>query len=445
MLHNELISHRRYTDFLKCSLKLLPQNGMPQAKIATHVFEAARAERRFLKTLFNTLNSQTVCEYVPMYKDIQQRHAQTIDAIKRGCDYIFNAFFVCDNKVASINLLRKVAEECSNSVCYQVVLVTEADEITRDHLVELHWNYSIASDFITQPLQSAGFLNRRLSLQLVDLGESLGFYNKLITDADASFSAYENNNNLICTELSPWCYSCIKRYICIPTLIKQRPPSILSAVTPSRSRFLRENNIHNIDMLNALSDDALMALNFDVFDIRNIREQCQRISERKPVFRVHLKKDYFGNVVFVSLQLARQNEVLFPRKILFSHGAEAFEITLHYDADTKSIGVDADEVDRFNSLFKEKIVTHGLDALWLKRLSTAHGIYNTHIIDLADFVAQFVHMPLLGLELNELKYLLNPGDMVLHSIGNIRGAILSPYERLILVKELVNYFVKYMY
>lgn len=440
-----LISHQLYTDFLKCSLKLVPNSALHEAKPATHVFELARTERSFLKAIYKQLSVQADCAYIPYYKDIGQRHIKTLEALNRNCEFIFNACIVCNNKLAKIDLLRRVEEESDSKPAYQVVIVTESDEITREHLVELHWNCAIASGFVEKVSRSVGFLNRELAIKEISLNESKNFYENLVANADAAVMAFANNSLPDGAEFSTWCYSCHKRYSCIPSIIENKPASLLTAVTPSRSRYLKEKNIHNIDMLNSLSDEALMELNFDVFDIRNIREQCRRIANSQAVFTQQIKKEYFADVVFVSLQLARHNEVLYPRKILFKKESEILEIVLHYDADTKSIGIDAGEMVRFNELFHEKILAHGLDAVWLKRISAAHAMRNVRIVDLAEFVAQYVHMPLYGLELGELKLLLKQHSVPNNSFVKGNSKSMSAYERLQCVEELVNYFVKHMY
>ena len=190
----------------------------------------------------------------------------------------------------------------------------------------------------------------------------------------------------------------------MPRLIKEKHLSLVPGISPAQAITLREQEFSDWTKLVHATDEQLLDAGLGDLEIELVRHGLDRLQVGKPPFRAMLRSDIFDDAVVVGLEfidLASQRKTDEPLKASAIHfespvGVQTTPIQYDFDGNPH-----ADVSTLFNA---PKLVFYGgTDLKPFRDLLRNNGSrFRQSYFDLVEFIENYVHSPMVGLELDRV-------------------------------------------
>ncbi|WP_027000394.1 hypothetical protein [Eisenibacter elegans] len=215
--------------------------------------------------------------------------------------------------------------------------------------------------------------------------------------------------------LSTACFSCKWRYACMPQLQSEASLSLLPQLSTATIAHLQRQGLNRWDKLSPKAIEMLEAEGFlDALTAQHLQHNLDRLRQGKLIWKQQLRPDLFTDIVIGAFELQQfKAPTDNPSGYPYRYQVVGFHYLSNQTQGFLSVKQNMNGYPSFEklpeNLRNKRWVMYGMDALQVQRMvktaAAEQGISpQIEVIDLLQFVEQYVHAPLPGLQLRELGY-----------------------------------------
>lgn len=434
------ISGSHFSDYLYCKRRAwLNIRAKDEAKAPDprYLKELQIEGRRFEKEIYSEPIFSNAC-FINEFGSKEAKTQDTINAIKKGTDYIMQAYFRKDDLVGVADILEKVSDiNAPLGYYYKVGDIKSSKEVTTPYILQIMFYNEMLSE-IQDYRATDGFiiLGNRKRVE-VEFSSFTNIYSSckegLVNMRTEDYSLVNNSYPPV---LKSICSNCAFRYFCMGQLICDRDISLLPQLTSSRISLLRSSGIQETESLAEAISSKPTKFEFTVDETEDILRTIENINRGKPTFREYLSKQKLANLIPVTLELKDEssgtglNEKKVNR-IIYKLSGEIKTIEL---SDLENIPCP----EEWNN---HELILYGTDYIFFnaevrQRLTKKY----VKSFDLLKILENYIHYPFYGLELAVVNTQITKGiDTYIHSLSKF---IIQPEERLEAIVNIVEWLIK---
>ncbi|NLD43679.1 MAG: Dna2/Cas4 domain-containing protein, partial [Chloroflexi bacterium] len=336
---------------------------------------------------------------IPEQAPRAERVRLTLDAVRQGAPTILQGYLACADGVGVVDVLELVGDDSAGSSGhrYRVGEIKRSAVLHTAHVFQATWYTDLLGQGAHRT-QSAFFILGDRSRQEVNLSASRPDYSavrerllRLRRQADPEPGPH----------LQPACASCHWRGLCMPRLVSQEHLSLVPGLGRPGVRELQGAGVDSWRGLPGASPDALAAAGLKDVESQRALRAVRLLQEGLPPLVHPLQPDRLGDLIPVSLEFPYLAE---ERRA----GDELTPRALHFDAGwgLQSVRLENRPPEIVRSELTSLVRDHRLalygatDVLGLLDVMGGRSaVPRSSLVDLLWVVEQFVHSPLMGLDL----------------------------------------------
>lgn len=326
----------------------------------------------------------------------EQRDA-TEAAMRQGAPAILQAHLDGPGAIGKVDVLEWVRPEpaSANGHLYRVGEIKRSQALRTAHVLQAAWYAYLLREEYGQPCWEAFFLLGNGERQIVDLHTVDGEFES----AREQLLAMRHGGPEPGPHLTMFCASCHWRGVCGPRLREERHLSLIPGLGRRQTQALASAGINSWADLADAPDAVLAALGLDAYEIERVRVALARIALGQPALRQAVRADALDGLCAVAAEFP---DLRAARRV----GERPRPSAIHFEsaAGQGCLPVPPDGPADLSPLQSEQglIVFGGTDLGAVGALAREAGVRLPRTIDLLRFVEDFVHAPLLGLDLESL-------------------------------------------
>jgi CRISPR/Cas system-associated exonuclease Cas4 (RecB family) len=349
----------------------------------------------------------------------EERLTLTLDAMRQGTPVILQGYIQSDLGEGTLDVMECLGPDQTSSLgyAYRVGEIKRSETLKTAHILQVSWYTELLEQVCGQQVREGLFILGRESGQI--LVESLEDHRQNYIAQKADLFNLRDSGADPGPHLIPACLTCDWRGVCMERMIAEKHLSLAPALSRSQAEILRSQGYSTWYALAHAPDACLFAAGMGELEIDIMRNGVEALFRGYPPLRQLLRGDIFDDALVVSLEFSdlreqrREDDPLQPIAVHFEDGGGVQMIPVSYAPDGFAR---ADLTPLTNG--KKLVLFGGTDIGPIVSLYRQQFGTRPQITNLIDFIEDYVHSPLTGLELDTLvRYILG---QVEHPRGQAR-------------------------